>query len=140
MPMLDGSIDSYGQTARHYRSAWQDCGRTDTGQPEIVVFGHAHVSDAEDAMAAFYPYYSAYLRPLFNGQMREATYRAWWSPLGSFVAGSAQQVVDKLAALHAATGCSLFAGQIDIGAQPFAQVMRGIELMAKKVAPALRQL
>lgn len=140
MPMLGGTIDRYGETARHYRAAWADHGRTRSGSSEIAVFGHAHVSDASDAMAAFYPYYSAYLQPMFNGPMPRDAYQAFWSPQGSFVAGSPQQVIDKLAALYAATSCHLFAGQIDIGAQPFAQVMRGIELLAAKVAPALRAL
>jgi alkanesulfonate monooxygenase SsuD/methylene tetrahydromethanopterin reductase-like flavin-dependent oxidoreductase (luciferase family) len=67
MPVLGGAIESYGETARHYRNAWQHHGRTTSGEPEIMVFGHAHVSEAPDAMGAFYPYYSAYLTPLFKG-------------------------------------------------------------------------
>ena len=109
----------YGETARLYRAAWQNHDRATSTQPDIAVFGHTFISERSDALNAFYPYYSAYMAPLFRGPMPGETYSAFCSQQGSLVAGSPQQVVDKLAALHAATGCSLYAGQIDIGAQPF---------------------
>jgi hypothetical protein len=48
-------------------------------------------------------------------------------------------VTDKILALNEALGATRYLGQIDIGGQPFAQVARGIELFATKVAPAVRK-
>ncbi|PSJ57449.1 LLM class flavin-dependent oxidoreductase [Kumtagia ephedrae] len=140
LPLLGGLIPRYGQLAELYRTAWTDRGRSASARPEVAVFGHAHVSTKSGAMADFFPYYSAYLEPLFKGSIPQDQYRAFWSPTGSLIAGSPLQVVDKLSLLHEATGCDLFAGQIDIGAQPFSQVLRGIELLATQVSPSLRNL
>src|SRR5690606_32960421 len=52
--------------------------------------------------------------------------------------GSVEQVVDKIARLMDATGATPYVGQIDIGGQPYGDVARGIELLATRVAPALR--
>ncbi len=60
------------------------------------------------------------------------------SAQGSVVAGSVDQVVDKIVAFQKATGASRYAGQIDIGGQPFGRVAKGVELLATKVAPAIQ--
>jgi hypothetical protein len=36
-------------------------------------------------------------------------------------------------------GHTRYLGQIDVGGQPFAKVAKGIELLATKVAPAVRK-
>lgn len=61
------------------------------------------------------------------------------SPQGTFFAGSPQQVIDKIMFTKDVMGAVRYAGQIDIGGQPFSQVMKGIELFASKVAPVLRK-
>ena len=66
--------------------------------------------------------------------MPRPVYEQMLSPLGALVGGSAQEVIDKILAQHEAMGTSRYLGQIDIGGQSFADVAKGIELYASKVA------
>lgn len=75
---------------------------------------------------------------MFRSPMPLATYAQMLSPQGTLVAGSVQQVVDKISVLKEATGASRYVGQIDIGGQPFGDVARGIELLSTKVAEQVR--
>lgn len=59
------------------------------------------------------------------------------APGDPVVGGSVTEVDDTLASLHDAIGFTRFAGQIDIGGQPFHNVANGIELLATRVAPQL---
>ncbi|MDB5586294.1 MAG: hypothetical protein JWP26_1264 [Devosia sp.] len=138
MPVLGGSFAGYAQMAQLYRQAWTEAGR-DPAWAKISTFGHLHVTEtAEETQRDFYPYYSAYLRPMFRGPMPVATYAQMLSPQGTLMGGSVQQVVDKILILKHSVGSSRFAGQIDIGGQPFKDIARGIELFATRVAPAVR--
>ena len=60
------------------------------------------------------------------------------SPMCSLFAGTPQEVIDKILYLKEVMGVSKYVGQIDIGGQPFSEVMKGIELFASKVAPVIR--
>ena len=60
------------------------------------------------------------------------------SPQGTLVGGNVQQVIDKIALIREVTGAFRYVGQIDIGGQSAAQVAKGIDLFATKVAPAIR--
>ena len=138
IPVLGGTIERYGAIAAYYRAAWARSGRR-SEDARISLFSHLHVTrTAEETQRAFYPYYSAYLRPMFGGPMPPAVYASMLSPQGSLVGGSVQQVVDKIAMLREATGAVRFVGQIDIGGQPYADVAKGIELLAGEVASQLR--
>jgi hypothetical protein len=72
-------------------------------------------------------------------EMPRAAYDQMLSPQGALVGGSPQEVVDKILGQHEALGAHRYFGQIDIGGQPFAEVARGIELFATKVAPIVRK-
>ena len=61
------------------------------------------------------------------------------SPEGAVIAGTPQQVIDKLFAIREALGNERLGGQIDIGGQPFGNVMKSMELYATQVAPAVRR-
>ena len=49
-----------------------------------------------------------------------------------------QEVIEKILYLNE-IGVIRYAGQIDIGGQPFKDVIKGIELFASKVAPVIRK-
>lgn len=138
MPVLGGTFEGYADMAAHYRSVWAQSGR----KPEdarIALFSHLHITEtSQETEQDFYPYYSAYLRPMFRGPMPPAVYAQMLSAQGTLVGGSVQQVVDKIAMLKEATGADRYVGQIDIGGQPYSAVAKGIELLAGKVADQLR--
>lgn len=138
IPILGVTIEGYGNIAAYYRAEWAAAGR-DPAEARVALFSHFHVTEtAQETEQDFYPYYSAYLRPMFRGPMPPATYAAMLAPEGTLVGGSVQQVVDKISRLREATGATRYVGQIDIGGQPFGMVAKGIEILATKVAEQLR--
>jgi alkanesulfonate monooxygenase SsuD/methylene tetrahydromethanopterin reductase-like flavin-dependent oxidoreductase (luciferase family) len=138
IPILGGSTAGYAQLGSLYRQAWGAAGH-DPSKSRIAAFGHLHVTDtSRETREDFFPYYRAYLEPIFRGHMPRATYDQMLSPVGSLVGGSVAEVVDKLGTLRDMVGITRFVGQIDIGGQPFRAVARGIELLATHVAPQLR--
>ncbi|OEO31027.1 hypothetical protein VW23_018225 [Devosia insulae DS-56] len=137
MPVLGGSFEGYADLAMHYRSVWAATGRKQE-DAKIAIFSHLHITEtSQEAEQDFYPYYSAYLRPMFRGPMPPAVYAQMLSPHGTLVGGSVQQVIDKISMLKQATGANRYVGQIDIGGQPYAAVAKGIELLATRVAIAV---
>jgi hypothetical protein len=75
-----------------------------------------HVTAPEaETREDFYPNYSAYLKPLFQGPMLRQAYDQMLAPGGSLVGGDVQQVIDKLTMLREMTGATRYVAQIDIG-------------------------
>jgi alkanesulfonate monooxygenase SsuD/methylene tetrahydromethanopterin reductase-like flavin-dependent oxidoreductase (luciferase family) len=139
VPMVGGSLPGYARSIALYRHLWQQNGRA-PGDCRVATFEHLHVAEtAQHVRAKFYPYYSAYLSPLFKGDMPPDVFEQMLAPHGALVAGSPQEVIDKLMLQHEAYGTSRFFGQIDIGGQPHAEVMRGIERFATLVAPVIKR-
>lgn len=138
IPVLGGSLANYAQTAAVYKQVWLQSGHA-LQDLKLAIFSHLQVSDSSKQIREdFYPYYSAYLQPLFKGDMPKEVYEQMLSPQGTFFAGSPQEVIDKILFSKEVLGAVRYAGQIDIGGQPFSKVMKSIELFATKVVPVIR--
>ncbi len=138
IPVLGGSLSSYAHTADLYRQVWEQSGHAAT-DIRLAVFSHLHVSDTfQQTHDDFYPYYSAYMEPLFKRAMPQEQYQQMISPQGTLVAGSPQEVIDKILFLFETMAVTRYVGQIDIGGQAFSEVEKGIEMFATKVAPVIR--
>ncbi|MGI4749783.1 MAG: LLM class flavin-dependent oxidoreductase [Janthinobacterium lividum] len=136
VPILGGTLSGYARLGSIYRQAWQPQENT---KMQISVFSHLHVTEtSQQTRKDFYPYYSAYLEPLFKGPMPVQQYQQMLSADGSLIGGSVQEVIDKIMFLKEKMGMTRYVGQIDIGGQDFAAVAKGIELFATKVAPVVR--
>ena len=136
VPVLGGTLSSYAQLGNLYRQAWQ---QQSAEKMQISVFSHLHVTEtSQQTRNDFYPYYAAYLEPLFKGPMPVRQYQQMLSPDGSLIGGSMQEVINKIMFLKEKMGITRYVGQIDIGGQDFAAVAKGIELFATKVAPVIR--
>lgn len=136
VPVLGGTLSGYARLGSIYRQAWQPQENT---KMQISVFSHLHVTEtSQQTCKDFYPYYSAYLEPLFKGPMPVQQYQQMLSADGSLIGGSVQEVIDKIMFLKEKMGMTRYVGQIDIGGQDFAAVAKGIELFATKVAPVVR--
>jgi len=138
IPVLGGTLPGYAQLANLYMQVWVQSGHS-TSDFRLAVFSHLQVTDgSKAALDEFYHYYSAYLKPLFKGPMPKEQFQQWVSPTGSLIAGGTQEVIDKILFLKE-MGVSRYAGQIDIGGQPWSKVVKSIEWFASKVAPELRK-
>ncbi len=136
IPVLGGTLTGYAQLANLYKQVWLQSGHS-ISDFRLAVFSHLQVTDgSKPALDEFYHYYSAYLKPLFKGPMPKEQFQQWVSPTGSLIAGGTQQVIDKILFLKE-MGVSRYAGQIDIGGQPWNKVVKSIELFASKVAPEI---
>jgi probable LLM family oxidoreductase len=131
--------------AELYRRAAAAAGH-DTGGLKISIATHLHVQDdAQSAHDDFYPHYAGYFRNHTPSQYRareisRADYDALAAPQGPLFVGSPQQIIDKIGYERELFGHQRFLAQIDIGGLPFAKVARVIELLATKVAPAVRRV
>ena len=138
IPVLGGTLGNYARIAAIYRQVWEKSGH-DMADFKLAIFSHLHVTEtSEETYEDFYPYYSAYLEPLFKQPMPRDQYRFMLSDQGSLFGGSPQEIIDKIMFLKEEMGATRYVGQIDIGGQPFADVVKSIELFATKVAPAVR--
>ncbi len=112
---------------------------------KVAIATHAHVTqDSQTALNEFYPYYSAYFRahvprPNFTGEVSREVYEERAAAHGPIFVGSPQQIVDKILYEHELFGHDRFLAQVDIGGLPYAKVARTIELLATRVAPAIRK-
>ncbi len=139
MPLLGGTIPGYARLAELYRDAWIRADH-DEADIRIAAFSHLHVApNSQDARENFYPYYAAYLRPLFRGlPIPRHVFDQFISREGALVAGSVAEVTDKLAMIGAAIDLDRYVGQIDIGGQQAAAVAEGIDRLGQEIAPKLR--
>ena len=135
IPVLGGTLTNYAQLAASYRNTWIESGHSEKDF-KLATFSHLHIAeDSQKAYSEFYPYYSAYLEPLFKGPMPRDQYQAMYSSNGSLFAGSPHEVIDKIMFLKEKINITRYVGQIDIGGQSFSDVVKGIEFFASKVAP-----
>ena len=111
---------------------------------KISIATHMHIKEnSQDALDAFYPYYTGYFFTHTPSQYRaqevtRADYDERAAPHGAIFVGSPQQIIDKILYERELFGHQRFLAQIDIGGLPFADVARVIELFATKVAPVIR--
>ena len=77
--------------------------------------------------------------PRKMGHFPRETFEAWAGPGGGLLAGSPQEVIDKILFEHEIFGNDRFLMQLALGPMPHGQVMRAIELLGTVVAPAVRE-
>ncbi|MFF2481489.1 LLM class flavin-dependent oxidoreductase [Paenibacillus sp. NPDC058071] len=138
--ILGGDPHAFRHLADTYREAGQAAGH----RPEdlrIGITGHCYIADdSKRARDEFYPHYAHYYSH-FMGRP-ELTREQFEQLTGADTAlavGSAEEVAEKWIKQHELFGTCRFMAQFDIGGLPFEQVARAIELLAEKVAPAVRK-
>ncbi|MGW5064408.1 LLM class flavin-dependent oxidoreductase [Streptomyces sp. NPDC004096] len=141
--LIGGDIRHARAAVEHYRAVGAKTGyRAD--QLKLAVSTHFYVGKtSQGARDDLFPYYREYLRP------KPPTGRGWHvsrahfdtvsGPLGALVAGSPQEIIDKILTEHELLGLDRFLGQVDFGGMPAPMVHESIELLATEVAPAIRK-
>jgi alkanesulfonate monooxygenase SsuD/methylene tetrahydromethanopterin reductase-like flavin-dependent oxidoreductase (luciferase family) len=136
-----GAPVRFGPLADLYRQSGEESGVA-TDDLRLGVTSHFYVEPtSQGARDTFYPYYSRYIgsnMPSARGQaLPRDAFQEWAGPTGALVAGSTQEVVEKILWEHELLGHTRFLAQIGLGGLPFAQTARSIELLASEVLPAV---
>lgn len=141
--LIGGDIRRARPLVEHYRAVGTAAGHA-LEALKLGLTSHFFVGEtSQGAREALYPYYREYLRPKTPGgrgwlvgpeQFQEAV-----GPFGALMAGSPQEVVDKILTERELLGTDRFLGQIDLGGLPASLVNRSIELFATEVAPVIRK-
>lgn len=146
LPMVLGLIGGDIRRARplveRYRTAGEAAGHP-AGALRLGLTSHFYVGrTSQDARKDFYPYYREYLRPKTPGGrgwlVGPNEFEAAAGPFGALLAGSPQEVIDKILTERELLGTERFMGQIDLGGMPPHMVHDSIELLATEVAPTVR--
>jgi len=143
LAIIGGRPEQFVPFINLYKETAQKKGR-DLSTLQFGVNNHFYVSeDSQKAGDQFYPYYAAMMNrvgrergwpPLSRQQFEFSR-----SPQGAVMAGSVQQVIDKILYEHELFGFTRFLAQASVGNVPHQLVMKSIELFGTKVAPVVRK-
>lgn len=127
-----------------YRSAFNASGHPKE-QCQIAVTGHGYFAeDGQQARDAFYPYFNNY-GTYVNKQrnmlfyLDRDDYEFMTSPAGSLFVGEPDEIVEKILKQHELLGHTRFLTQLDVGALPYKEIARSIELLATKIMPQVNK-
>jgi probable LLM family oxidoreductase len=141
--IIGGAPEHFVPMVELYRDTARGAGH-DPSKLAVSINSHAFVGEASEAAAnAFYPSYAAAMTRI--GRERgwppstRRQFDASRSPRGALLVGDVQEVIDKILHEHELFHHQRFLAQMDVGCVPHAQVMKSIELLGTKVAPAVRR-
>jgi alkanesulfonate monooxygenase SsuD/methylene tetrahydromethanopterin reductase-like flavin-dependent oxidoreductase (luciferase family) len=111
--------------------------------PSWERYTNGYVADSKkQAIELSYPYFqsamSAFLNAPFSALPTKQHYGADASLQGALVAGSPEEVAEKILFQQSIFGNARFLMQISVGTMPHNVVMRSIELLGTRVAPIVR--
>jgi alkanesulfonate monooxygenase SsuD/methylene tetrahydromethanopterin reductase-like flavin-dependent oxidoreductase (luciferase family) len=147
LPMVLGLIGGDIRQARPLAEIFRHAGLAAGHPAEALRLGlTSHFFAADTSQAArdtLYPYYREYLRPKTPGGrgwlVSPDQFAAVAGPAGALMAGSPQEIIDKILAEREILGIDRFIGQVDLGGLPPGLVNHSIELLATQVAPVIRK-
>jgi probable LLM family oxidoreductase len=132
----------FARLVEYYRESAAAHGH-DAAQLPIGTGGHFFVAPtSQQARDTFYPYYRAYFQqnmPRKMGHFPRETFEAWAGPGGGLLAGSPQEVIDKIMEQYEIFGHDRYMAQVGLGGLPFADTARSIELLATEVMPVVQK-
>jgi len=141
--IIAGDVRRFAPLADLYRHAAAEAGHDPSGL-RVSVNAHGFVADsAEEAIEKTYPYTQKAMQTFLNVPASALPSRRQYAnelvPHGALVAGTPEQVAEKILFQREVFGLDRFLMQISVGTMPHADVMRSIELLGTEVAPVIRQ-
>lgn len=141
LALLGGEPSKYKHLVDCYKAAGIAEGYR-SEELRVAITGHCYVAKTtEQALDEFYAGYSAYYSQFMGGKENGTPLsRGDFEKLaGSLAIGSPELIARKIIEQHRLFGHSRFMAQMDIGGMPAAQVESSIRLLAKEVAPIVRE-
>jgi probable LLM family oxidoreductase len=142
LAIIGGLPERFAPFVNLFRQAAKHAGHDADALP-LGINTHGYVADTSQAAHdEFFPSYAAQMTHIGRERGWPPTTRehfeAGTSPRGHLAVGSPQEVVEKILRQHEALGHSRYLMQMSVGTLPHKQLMRSIELLGTKVAPAVR--
>lgn len=132
----------FARLVEYYRESAAAHGH-DAAKLPVGTGGHFFVApSSQQARDTFYPYYRAYFEqnmPRKMGHFPRETFEAWAGPGGGLLAGSPQEVIDKIMEQYETFGHDRYMAQVGLGGLPFTDTARSIELLATEVMPVVQK-
>ncbi|GLB69219.1 LLM class flavin-dependent oxidoreductase [Arthrobacter mangrovi] len=145
LPLYIALLSGPQHFARHveyYRQTAAAHGHDPQALP-IGTGGHFFAAPtSQQARDTFYPYYRAYFEqnmPRPAGHFPRETFETWAGPGGGLLAGSPQEIIDKLMVQYQTFGHDRYMAQVGLGGLPFAETAKSIELLATEIMPVVQQ-
>ncbi|MEV0831012.1 LLM class flavin-dependent oxidoreductase [Nonomuraea rubra] len=144
LALLLGPLTFHEQTVQLYRAAAAKAGHGAYALP-ISINAHGFVGrTSQGARDTMYPYFARGM--MDNNHQRgvglrlpRAAFDAQSSPGAGLLAGSPQELIDKLLTYHELYGITRAIIQMGFGGMPQKQHLEAIELLATEVAPVVRR-
>ncbi|MEP6584191.1 MAG: LLM class flavin-dependent oxidoreductase [Ginsengibacter sp.] len=141
--IIGGTPDQFVPHTEYYRNEFVKAGH-DISTLQLCINSHAYIADdSQQAADEFFPVYAYVMSKIGRERGWPPTTREQFefmrSPGGSLLAGSPQQVIDKILYEHELFGNTRFMVQFSVGTLPHKQMMHAIELFGNIVAPAVRK-
>ncbi|MGK2966557.1 MAG: Atu2307/SP_0267 family LLM class monooxygenase [Tepidiformaceae bacterium] len=141
LAIIGGAPDRFAGIIDLYRDAYLGAGH-DPAKLQIGINSPGLIADtAEAAAEAAYPGYAASMTRIGKERgwspMTRHQFDALRSPAGSLLVGSPDEVAAKILYEHSLFGHTRFLMQMDIGGVSHEALLRSIELLGTKVAPAV---
>ena len=142
LAIIGGLPERFAPFINLFRQAASHAGH-DAAKLPVGINTHGYVAETSQAAAdEFFPSYAAQMTHIGRERGWPPTTRehfdAGRSPRGHLAVGSPQEVIEKILRQHEALGHARYLMQMSVGTLPHAKLMRSIELLGTKVAPAVR--
>jgi probable LLM family oxidoreductase len=142
LAIIGGAPEQFVPLIDLYREAWVRAGH-EPSHARVGINSHAFIADdSHQAAEIFFPPYAEAMSRIGRERGWPPTTRRQFdasrSPRGALLVGDPQEVIDKILREHALFGNDRFLLQFTVGSVAHDKVMRSIELLGTKVAPAVR--
>ncbi|MBV7408130.1 LLM class flavin-dependent oxidoreductase [Maritimibacter sp. DP1N21-5] len=142
LAIIGGQPRQFAPLADLYRRAAEQSGNAEKARVSLNVHGFV-AEDSQHAAETFFPAQKAVMDQIGRERgwppQTRAQFDAGIGPEGAQFVGSPQQIVDKVLGLKDALGFDRFLIQMAIGIIDHKEMMKAIEVLGTKVAPALRK-
>ena len=143
LAIIGGAPERFVPFVELYRRTAGAAGH-DPAKPPVGINSHTYVANtSQQARDEFFPAYATMMNRIGRergwSSMTSAQFEALCGPRGALLVGSPDEVVEKILFEHELFGHQRFLAQISVGPLPHAQVLRALELLGARVAPAVRK-
>lgn len=142
LAIIGGAPEQFVPLIDLYRNAWERAGH-EPSRARVGINSHGFIADeSHQAAEVFFPSYAEAMSRIGRERGWPPTTRRQFdasrAPRGALLVGDPQEVIDKILREHELFANDRFLLQFTVGSIAHDKVMRSIELLGTKVAPAVR--